>query len=106
MKENLIKTKPLNDIKLFIWETEQTDERDNQMHRHLQENSSAIMTQFIVERALKLIGGESGDGPNGDALVAEYKSILSKRMGRWILNNYILLLMINYQWSYSEFLRR
>lgn len=74
--------KPLNDIKLYFEKLSKQTKGITKCIDIYEKNSSAIMTQFIVERALKLIGGESGDGLNGDALVAEYKSILSKRMGR------------------------
>ncbi len=63
-------------ISNFILKNWANRQKDNQCIDIYEKNSSATMTQFIVERALKLIGGESGDGLNGDALVAEYKSIL------------------------------
>ena len=73
--------KPLNDIKLYFEKLSKQTKGITKCIDIYEKNSSAIMTQFIVERALKLIGGE-WRRTNGDALVAEYKSILSKRMGR------------------------
>ena len=41
-------------------------------------DASSIMTEFIVERALRLIGGQA----NGDELVHIYREILKRKMNK------------------------